>query len=75
MGRLPDGKIMVAKQSAIEANCPHGFIVRQGNEKTSDVAKQLAKKLECHPDDIIPLLPPGGVKLGVKILGTTRTQL
>ncbi|MBR9700729.1 DUF814 domain-containing protein, partial [Candidatus Woesearchaeota archaeon] len=23
MGRLPDGKIMVAKQSAIEANCPH----------------------------------------------------
>lgn len=69
IGKRDDGKIMVGPQPAVEAHCPFGFIVRQGNEKISDVAKTLAKRLDCHPDDVIPLLPPGGVKLGVKILG------
>ena len=67
-----DDKVMVAPRAAIEEHCPEGWIILQGNEKTSDVAKELAKKLDCHPDDLIPQLPAGGVKLGVKILGKSR---
>lgn len=69
IGKISDGKIMIAPQSAIEEHCLEGFIVRQGGEKASDVAKQLAKRLECHPDEVLRLLPPGGVSLGVKVLG------
>jgi len=74
VGKLPDGKIMIAPRTAIEEHCPEGWIILQGNEKTSDVAKELAKKLECHPDELIPQLPAGGVKLGVKILGKSHAR-
>lgn len=67
VGSLPDGRIMAGPHSAVQSNCSTGYEVLQGNEKTSDVAKRLAKLLDCHPDEIIQVLPPGGVKMGRRI--------
>lgn len=67
VGRLEDGRAMAGPPAAVLARCGRGFQVLQGNEKTSDVAKRIAKLLDLHPDDIIPLLPAGGVKLGREI--------
>ena len=66
--------IMIAPRKSVEAHCEYGWLLHPGNQKSSDVAKKLAKQLECHPDDIIPKLPAGGLKLGVKILGATASQ-
>lgn len=74
IGKLESGKIMAAPRSAIEAHCEYAWLLHPGSEKTSDVAKELAKKLDCHPDEIIPLIPAGGVKLGVKILGQKHSK-
>jgi predicted ribosome quality control (RQC) complex YloA/Tae2 family protein len=64
IGKLPDGRPMVAAPSAIRAHCGKGYAVLPGNEKTSDVAKRLAKFLDVDVDELVPLIPPGGVKLG-----------
>ncbi len=72
--KLEDGKVMVGPRSAVEAHCEVAWLIHPGNEKSSDVAKKLAELMECHPDDIIPKLPAGGVKLGVKILGAKRQK-
>jgi len=64
LGKLPDGRVMVAAQSAIEKRCGKGYLVLPGNEKASDVARRLIASFDVHIDDIIPLLPSGGVKLG-----------
>jgi predicted ribosome quality control (RQC) complex YloA/Tae2 family protein len=67
IGKDKEGRVMVAPERAVLAHCGRGFIILQGNEKTSDVAKRLAKLLDAHIDEIVPLLPPGGVKLGKEI--------
>lgn len=66
IGRLQDGRAMAAPSTAILKNCGSGYEVLQGNEKSSDVSKRLAKLLESHPDEINPLLP-SGVKMGRKV--------
>ncbi len=66
-GKDPEGRVMVAAPQAVLAHCPLGYEVLQGTDKTSDVAKRLAKLLGVHPDDLIPLLPAGGVKLGRRL--------
>jgi hypothetical protein len=67
IGKLSDGRMMVAAESAVVKHCGRGFTVLQGNEKASDVAKRLATALGADVDEIVPLLPSGGVKLGKEI--------
>lgn len=64
VGKLPDGRVMAAAKTAVVHQCGRGYMVIQGNDKASDVGKRLAKLLDADLDDIIAVLPPGGVKLG-----------
>ncbi len=70
VGREESGRIMAGPERAVLARCSSAIEVLQGNEKTSDVAKRIAKRLGAHPDDIVPLLPPGGVKMGKEAKGS-----
>lgn len=78
IGRLPDGivtdgftppggNVMVGHQRAVLHHCGRGYMLIPGNEKSSDVAKRLAKLLDADVDDIVPLIPPGGVKMGKEV--------
>ena len=67
IGKLPDGRVMAASATAIIKHCGRGYMILPGNEKSSDVAKRLAKLLDAEIDDLVPLLPPGGVKMGKEI--------
>lgn len=75
IGKLPDGRAMVGSPATILKNCGKGFMVHPGNEKNSDIAKRLAHLLEVEVDDVVPLLPPGGVKLGKEVNEKERSRL
>ena len=63
--QLPDGLKPEAKNIAdtIEKQTKDYIIVRQGRDKTSDVAKLFRKKFGGHLDDIIRMLPSGGLSI------------
>jgi predicted ribosome quality control (RQC) complex YloA/Tae2 family protein len=67
IGKDTQGRIMVAAERAVLKHCGTGYLIIQGTEKASDVAKRLSKLFDTHVDEIIPLLPPGGVKLGKEV--------
>jgi predicted ribosome quality control (RQC) complex YloA/Tae2 family protein len=67
IGKLEDGRVMAASATAIAKHCGRGYMLMPGNEKTSDVAKRLVHLLDAAVDDIVPLIPPGGVKLGKEV--------
>jgi predicted ribosome quality control (RQC) complex YloA/Tae2 family protein len=67
IGKDEQGRGMVAHERAILKWCGKGYTIMQGNEKASDVAKRLSKLLDLDVDEIVPLLPPGGVKLGKEV--------
>jgi predicted ribosome quality control (RQC) complex YloA/Tae2 family protein len=67
IGKLPDGRVMAGHQRAVLKQCGKGYALVPGNEKSSDVAKRLEKLLETDADEIVPVIPPGGVKMGQEI--------
>jgi predicted ribosome quality control (RQC) complex YloA/Tae2 family protein len=74
IGKMPDGRVMAGAQSAVLKSCGRGYVLVPGNEKTSDVAKHLAQLLEADVDDLVPLIPAGGVKLGKEIKARTASR-
>lgn len=62
---VKDGKIISGPVSAIKKNADKFLIIEQGNEKTSETAKKIMKKLDAkvHIDDVIRILPSGGCKI------------
>jgi len=56
-------KIMSGPESAIKKHCKNYFIIKQGDEKPSDVAKKINKKFNTDLDEIIRALPPGNCKI------------
>lgn len=58
-----DGRIMGGPLSAVKMNCEKYVKVMQGNEKSSDSAKKIRKIVGGEIDDIIRVLPAGGVKV------------
>jgi predicted ribosome quality control (RQC) complex YloA/Tae2 family protein len=66
IGKDHSGRVMGGPPAAVKAHCPDAFVIHQGEDKPSDVAKRLARALEVTPDEIIRSLPPGNVKLGAK---------
>lgn len=51
-------KVMGGPLSAIKKHCKEHVEIIQGNEKLSDVAKQIKKRLGGEVDDILRALPP-----------------
>lgn len=65
VGLDKDGRVLCGPPSAVKAHCEKRVEIIQGNEKTSDVAKNIRELLgECELDEIIAAMPSGGCKLG-----------
>lgn len=62
-------KVTCGPVNAIKANCPTHFIITQGDNKKSEIAKKIQKRFiqkinkKFELDDIIRVLPPGESKL------------
>ena len=54
-----EGALMGGPLDAVKHNCKEYIEILQGNDKTSDVAKIIQKKLGGNLDEIISILPPG----------------
>ncbi len=64
VGILDDGRIMGGPLPAVRKHCKKYAIIKQGDEKPSDIAKHLIKILGAGtPDEIIPVLPAGGMRV------------
>ena len=55
-----DGRIMGGPVEAVKKNCEKFVEIKQGREKTSDIAKKIRKKINGDLDEIIRALPAGG---------------
>ena len=60
---LKDNKVMAAALSAVKKHCKEYIEVQQGKEKKSATAKKIQKKIKAHVDDIIRVLPTGGLNI------------
>ncbi|RME31754.1 DUF814 domain-containing protein [Candidatus Woesearchaeota archaeon] len=59
-----EGRVMSGPPAAVSAHCERVVEVFQGNQKTSDVAKELQRRLGGGEiDDFVAALPAGGCKL------------
>jgi len=63
IGLDKEGRVMAGPPDAVAAHCAKSIEILQGNEKTSDVAKELRKRLGGEIDEIVAALPPGGCRL------------
>ena len=61
VGKLEDGRIMAASLESIKKHCKEFIVLEQGDSKTSEVAKKIKAKLGGNLDDIIRILPAGGI--------------
>ena len=59
-----DGKIIGGPVDAIKAQTDKFVIIIQGRTKTSDIAKQVQKKIHGDLDEIMRFIPAGGSDLG-----------
>ena len=60
IGKTNDGKIMPGPESAVKKHCKEYIQIRQGDEKTSSLAKKLRAILNSDDlDDIIKVIPVG----------------
>ncbi|MBR9699731.1 DUF814 domain-containing protein [Candidatus Woesearchaeota archaeon] len=58
-----DGKLMAAPLEAIKKHCTDYIILVQGEKKSSEIAKKIKAKLGGNLDDIIRILPAGGIDI------------
>ena len=63
VGKLEDGRIMCAPTSAVRHNCNEYIELIQGRKKPSDIAKLVKKRFGGDLDDIIKVLPGGGLDI------------
>src|SRR3990172_484778 len=59
MQELTDGRVMCGAESAVKAHCKEYLLVKQGNDKPSDCAKKIARKLTVDIDEVLRVLPAG----------------
>ena len=64
IGKMESGKIMAAPIESMKKHCKEYIILKQGDKKTSEIAKKIKAKLGGNLDDIIRLLPSGGIEIG-----------
>lgn len=63
VGTTKEGIVMGGPVNAIKQNCTKYVILEQGKEKTSKVAKQIQIKIGGELDDIIKVIPSGGIQI------------
>jgi len=63
IGKLKNGKVMGGPLDAVAKNCESAIKITLGKDKPSDVAKKIAKKINAHVDDVMRVLPAGGLSL------------
>lgn len=61
---IKDGKIIGGPLNSVKANADKFLIIKQSNDKSSDTAKKIQKKIGGELDDIIRMLPAGGCSIG-----------
>ena len=63
VGLLDDGRVMAGPLPAVKKHCKKYLIIRQGDDKVSDIAKKLIHQLGAGtPDEFISALPTGGMR-------------
>ena len=63
VGKLNNGKLMAAPLEAVKKHCKDYILLQQGDRKTSEIAKKIKAKLGGNLDDIIRILPAGGIDI------------
>ena len=63
IGAMQDNSIMCGPLSAVKKHCSKYVEIKQGNFKSSDVAKRIKKRIGGELDDIIRTMPSGGCKI------------
>lgn len=63
VGMTADGIIMGGPPGAVRKNCQKFVIIKQGGLKASDAAKKIQKLIGGEIDEIIQVLPAGGVQV------------
>jgi len=63
VGMTKDNLVMCGPTTSVKKNCGQYIGISQGKEKSSSVAKYIKKKIGGEIDDIIRVLPSGGVKI------------
>lgn len=61
IGSMEDSRIMCAPMSAVKKHCKDYIVLIQGSKKSSDIAKLVKKKFGGELDEIIRVLPAGGL--------------
>jgi hypothetical protein len=59
VGKLEDGRVMSASESAVKTHCKEYAFVLQGRDKPSDCAKKIARKIKADIDEVLRVLPAG----------------
>jgi predicted ribosome quality control (RQC) complex YloA/Tae2 family protein len=63
VGKLETGKLMAASLESVKKHCKEFIQLQQGDNKTSQIAKKIKAKLGGNLDDIIRILPAGGIDI------------
>ncbi len=64
VGILDDGRVMGGPLPSVRKHCKKYAVIKQGDEKPSDIAKHLIKLLGAGtPDEIISVLPSGEMRI------------
>lgn len=64
VGVLDDGRVMAGPLLAVRKHCKKYAAITQGDDKSSDIVKQLVRILGAGtPDEFIAALPSGGMRL------------
>lgn len=63
IGALEDKRVMCAPTSAVKKNCKDYIEFIQGKRKSSDIAKLVKKRFGGELDEIIKVLPSGGLDI------------
>ncbi|MBD3164252.1 DUF814 domain-containing protein [Candidatus Woesearchaeota archaeon] len=63
VGKLEDGRLMAGPTEAVKKHCREFMILEQGDEKSSKAAKKIRARLGGSLDDIIRILPAGGISV------------
>ena len=63
IGKLSDGRLMAGPVDAVKKHCSEYLELIQGDNKISQIAKKIKAKLGGEIDDIIRILPTGGMEI------------
>ena len=58
-----EGLILCAPKESAESYCEKKYLIRQGNDKPSDIAKKLKKEFDATADEIVRALPSDNIEL------------